>query len=366
VLLALVSAVGIGCRGGYQVACNPDPPPGVLGTICGFANPEDVEAIPQAGIVLVSEMRIGSEGGVLAGLVPGGAPVPRRLWPGSEAAEDDSAGPLVGDPSCTTPPATGAFAPHGITSAPGEVDGVIRVAVVGHHAREAIELFDLRGVGTEARLVWRGCVPLPAGTVGNDLAIAPDGEIVVSNFAPAMKGVAFYLSWIRGGLGRATGDVMGWDRENGWRHIPGTAAPLPNGVAVSRDGGSIFYAESGAKEIARVSRAGGTPERVAVRGSPDNLAWSGRGTLLAGSHTDGAAFLTCVAGRRPCPTGWSLLEIDPHTLVATELLHHDGSVIGAVASAAEVEGRYYLGAVFGDRIGIWRPSVVTSASTPAD
>ena len=156
---------------------------------------------------------------------------------------------------------------------------------------------------------------------------------------------------------------MGWDRENGWRHVPGTEAPLPNGVAVSRDGGIIFYSESGAKEIARVSRAGGSPARTAVRGNPDNLAWSSRGTLLVGSHTDGPALLTCVLGRRPCPTGWSLLEIDPRTLIVTELLHHDGSVIGAVASATEIDGRFYLGSVFGDRIGVWKAPGATS--TPA-
>jgi hypothetical protein len=31
---------------------------------------------------------------------------------------------------------------------------------------------------------------------------------------------------------------------------------------------------------------------------------------------------------------------------------HDGSLLGAVASVAEVEGRLYLGAVFDDRIGV--------------
>jgi hypothetical protein len=362
--LAVCAVLGIGCRGKPLGACNPDPPVGVLGTVCGFANPEDVEGVPQARLVLVSEMRVGHEGGALAALVPGGAPVVRRLWPGGREPGDVRSGPVVGDPACTTPPGEGVFSPHGIASAPGEVAGVVRVAVVDHQpAREAIELFDLHGAGEGASLTWRGCVPMLPATVGNDLAIAPDGEIVVANFAPAMHGLAFVFSQIKGGLGRATGDVMGWDRENGWRHVPGTEAPLPNGVAVSRDGGIIFYSESGAKEIARVSRAGGSPARTAVRGNPDNLAWSSRGTLLVGSHTDGPALLTCVLGRRPCPTGWSLLEIDPRTLIVTELLHHDGSVIGAVASATEIDGRFYLGSVFGDRIGVWKAPGATS--TPA-
>jgi hypothetical protein len=186
--------------------------------------------------------------------------------------------------------------------------------------------------------------------------IAPDGEIVVSNYVPSMRGLRFLYWQVRSGLGWATGDVIAWDPAHGWRHVPGTAAPTPNGVAVSSDGATLYYAEAGSGEIARVSRAGGTPTRNAVRGRPDNIAWSRRATLLVGTHTDGAAIMLCLYGRRPCRTGWSLLEVDPRTLAATELLHHDGSVLGAVASATEVDGRYYLGAVFDDRIGVWRPA----------
>jgi hypothetical protein len=64
--------------------------------------------------------------------------------------------------------------------------------------------------------------------------------------------------------------------------------------------------------------------------------------------------LLCALGRLPCRTGWSIFEIDPASLRATLLLHHDGSVVGGVASAAEFDGRFYFGAVFDDRIGVWR------------
>jgi hypothetical protein len=41
---------------------------------------------------------------------------------------------------------------------------------------------------------------------------------------------------------------------------------------------------------------------------------------------------------------------------AALLLHHagTGTAGGAVASAAEFDGRMYFGAVFDDRIGVWR------------
>jgi hypothetical protein len=348
-------------------ACVPTPPPGVVGSICGFANPEDVEAIPAAGILLVSNMRPPGavNGGFLAALLLDTATqtgtVPRHLWPTGHAPDDVGVGPghpPAGDPECVAPPAPDIFAPHGITSAPTETAGVIRVAAVGHGGRQAIELFDLSGSGQSARLTWRGCVPLPRETCGNDVSLAPDGEIIVSNYMPTMQGLRGLYYTLKGGLGYNTGDVMGWRRGAGWRHINGTAAPSPNGVLISRDGAYVFYSETGSGRVSRVPRAGlaagQRPESVSIGGNPDNLSLSPRGMILATTHTDGAAFLACAFGRLPCRTGWSIFEIDPTTLRAKQLLHHDGSAVGAVASVAEIDGRFYFGAVFDDRIGVWQ------------
>ena len=355
-----------GCRAQPRGPCNPEPRPGELGTICGFENPEDVEAVPAAGVVLVSEIRVmqGTGGGALSAVPLDGAPVPRRLFPPADPSQPGS-GPLIGDPACTTPPRPEAFSPHGLSTMSTGTPGVTRVAVVGHRPlREAIELFDLTGSGVDARLEWRGCVPLPEDMVGNDVAFAPDGEIVVSNFVPSLDGLPGLYYMVKGGLGWPTGDLIAWEPDNGWRHIPGTTAPTPNGVAVSAEGGTVFYAETGAGKVARVSRAGGNPQQGDVRGSPDNLSWSRRGTLLAATHTDSGALALCTFGRHPCRAGWSLLEIDPQTLQVTERLHHDGSALGGVASVTEVAGRYYFGSFVDDRIGIWRPVTTAPASQP--
>ena len=57
-----------GCRTAPRAACNPDPAPGAVGSICGFANPEDIEVVPAAGVLLVSQMRRGATGGSLAAI----------------------------------------------------------------------------------------------------------------------------------------------------------------------------------------------------------------------------------------------------------------------------------------------------------
>jgi hypothetical protein len=351
-LLLLAVACGSSTPRG---ACTGRPAPGTLGSVCGFENPEDVEAVTSAGLILVSQMRPlvgdGPGGGAIAALTSPDAR-PRRLFPPGRTSGE----PPAGEPSCTTPPPVDAFSPHGIASRPGPVPGVVRVAVVGHRHREAVELFDLEGSGDAATLAWRGCVPLPEGTVGNDLAIAPDGEIVVSNFQPSMRGFWLYYYNLMAGLGMNTGDVMAWKAGRGWRRIPGSEGRTPNGIAISPDGTTVFFAEVAAGRVAAIPREGGTARRVRVAGNPDNLAWTSRGMLVSGSHMSSGRMVGCFFGRTPCRSGWALVEIDPATFRTRTLLEHDGEVVGAVASATEFQGCTYFGSVFDDRIGVVCPA----------
>ncbi|MEO8604611.1 MAG: hypothetical protein ABI629_18730 [bacterium] len=347
-----------GCDSRPRGACDPEPPLGTLGTICGFTNPGDVQAVPLAGLLIVSEMCQPGRGGALATLVPPRT-APHRLWPTGDAAMDVGTGPLAGDPTCTTPPPADRFAPHGITAIQTPVRGLTHVAVIGHGAREAVELFDLVGTGTLARLTWRGCVPLPPDEVGNDLALTLSDEIVVSNFQPAITGLSGAYYALRAGLGLPTGDVIVWRNGEGWRHVPGTAAAGPNGIAVSPDGSTLFYAETGAERVARLplvgAAAGASPAFARLGGYPNTLSWTTRKTILAAVHTGAAGRLACLFAR-PCRSAWSIVAIDPATLATDVLLQHDGERVGAVSSVAELDGRYYFGARFDDRIGVWRPT----------
>jgi hypothetical protein len=356
-LLLVVGGAGLSRR--PRGPCDPVPPLGSLGTICGFMNPEDVEAVPAAGLLIVSEMR-GRDpaGGALVALVPP-LTAPRQLWPTGDPARDVGTGPMAGDPTCTTPPPPDRFSPHGIASVQTTVRGLVHVGVVGHGAREAVELFDLVGTGNVARLTWRGCVPLPADEVGNDVALTYAGEIVVSNVQPTMSGLRGAYHTIRSALGWPTGDVLVWRAGDGWHHVEGTSAAGATGIAVSPDGKTLYYAETGRGRVARVPLAGlpagASPAFAPTGGHPDNLSWTSRKSLLAGVRAGGAGLLACRVAR-PCRSAWSIVEIDPATLATRVVLEHDGTLVGAVASAAELDGRFYFGAAFDDRIGVWRPA----------
>lgn len=362
--LALL-ALALGCGSEPRGACQSDPPAGELGSVCGFANPEDVAWVPSAQLLLVSEMRhAGSPaGGALAALSLGAAGEPiapaRQLWPPAHGAASRAAAPaaFAGDPACTQPPQPASFSPHGIASTAPAADGAVAVAAVGHGEREAIELFRLRGVGEAASLEWTGCVPLPPDAIGNDVWLDASGGIWTTNYQPAMTGLSGLYYTIAGGLGRPTGEVLHWQigvSDPGWESVAGTRGPNPNGIVLAPGDAMLAVAFTGSGRVAirPFTSAGGSVRDVDVGGHPDNLLWTSRATLLVPVHTSGLAFLRCRFGALPCASPWKLMEIDPLSGAARERYAHDGSRVGAVASVAEVGQRLYFGSVFDDRIGL--------------
>jgi hypothetical protein len=358
-LLGIVAAVVVGCADGRQrPPCRPPAAAGEIGSICGFHGPEDLEYVRRTGVIVVSNLRLdgrlGEGGGFLSGFEPGEAPAVVRLWPTASGAPAQPA-PELGDPACIEPPPAESFSPHGITSTALE-DGRVLLYVAAHasagRSREAIEIFEMRGRGHDTTLVWNACIPTAGAIQANDVVLTPDGTVIVSNYQPDGSMRHMLLAAL---FGMRSGNVMAWSSATGWRVVPSTEAELANGVAVARRGENVLFAETMTGVIHRVPLAGGGGGiDVEIGGNPDNFTQTPRGTLLVATHTAGAAFLACRLGRRPCKTTWSVYEIDPDTLATRKVIDHDGSVVGAVATALEVEGLLYFGSVFDDRIGVMR------------
>lgn len=335
-MLAVLAAVlASGCAGPPRTDCDGSHE---IETICGFENPEDLAVVD--GAVVVSQMRRDEAGGSLAAWVPGGT-APGRLWPKDETP-DIGAGPAAGDPGCP-PPDPAAFAPHGVFAAPPGL------WVVNHGGRESVEIFSvgLAGNGVAAR--WLGCIELPEGTSANDVAVGPEGEVLVSNMsAPG----ALVSASLKSQLGLNTGDALLWQAGSGWQHVPGTTASVPNGVAISADGTWLYYAESGAGRVVRTRADGSERVEIPIPGRPDNLSWGPDGTLYVATHHSFFGLARCLRAR-PCRSGWSVYTVDPATNEARLLLEHGGERLGAVANAQPFGERLLLSAVFDDRIGIW-------------
>jgi sugar lactone lactonase YvrE len=315
-----------------------------LATICGFEHPEDLDFAADAGLLIVSEMSILGTGGALAAFDPRGGGAPRRLWPTGDG-RDFAPDRRLGDPDCA-PPDPAAFAPHGLTVYRGD-----QLVVVNHGGRESLELFTLEGRGSAARATWRGCVELPPGTSGNDVVVAPNGDLLVTNYLPSLLS---FWGTVKVLLGMETGDVLSWRRDRGWEHLPGSGASGPNGIVVSPDGQWILFAETGTGEIVRLARDSSRRDEIEIGGAPDNLTWTNDGRVLVASHDSMLAFFTSCSSASSCPAPWTLFEIDPRSLTARSLLQHDGRRIGTVTTALQVGSDIWLGALLSDRIGRWR------------
>jgi hypothetical protein len=370
-VVALLALALAGCFSpAERPGCSPPTAPGEVGSLCGFRNPEDLEHVRRAGLVVVSNLRfgglLGEDGGYMAAFEPGLDAVAFRLWPreGDPPAAHD---PTLGDPSCTTAPEPDTFYPHGLTSRT-ELDHVY-LYIVGHArnagSREAIEIFEMTGRGPDARLVWKACIPTPGNIAANDVVASADGaRIVASNYQPDHSMRHTFTSAL---LGSPTGNVITWTRADGWKPVEGSVARMANGVALARRGETVLYAETMSGSVHRLPLGdGGGAIEIGIGGNPDNFTETPRGTLLLATHTGGAAFMLCQFGRLPCKTSWAVYEIDPETLATHKVIEHDGSQVGAVATALEVDGILYLGSVFDDRVGIVASAAARASAIEED
>ena len=320
-------------------------PRGAARPVCGFQNPEDLVVLPGTRRLIVSEYGAldGSRPGrlVLYDLATDARTVLYAGGPGAPAGAE-----RWGDGSCPGPP-TAEFSPHGIDLAPRR-DGRLALYVVNHGGRESVELFEVL-TGDAVALAWRGCAPAPPESSLNDVAGLPDGGFVTTHMFDRSTGrlrLAFaYL------FGRDTGYVLEWQPAGGFRRVPGTGGAFDNGIAVARDGASIYVNATLGNTVRRIDRATGRElARAEVRG-PDNVSW-GDGRLLVASIRAAPQDITACDGLTggACPIPFAIMALDPETLAQRELYAGAGAPMGAGTAAVEVGGELVIGSFAGDRV----------------
>lgn len=352
--LAFALTLGTACSGpGAITGC--DEVDGVT-PVCGFTNPEDLALAPGGAWLLVSQFR--------ASDTEAGSLVAWRLSDGARVTLHPTDGPSpplapAGADTCPGAPDATVFAPHGIDVA-NEPYAPPMLLVVNHGGRESVEMFEIGIAGGAPALWWRGCVPLPEGAWGNDVAALPGGGLVVTNMMPPpQQGVGALGTFARMALGMETGGVLEWmpsDADGGaggWRELPDARGSGPNGVAVSPDGSEVYFGEWAGRRLVRVRREG-DPDRHSVElpNRPDNLTWTRDGRLLVTGQEGGAGdVLGCASIEGgTCAVPFSVLAVDPVTLDARVLLRSPARAMGAGSVALLVGDQLYLGTFAGDRI----------------
>ena len=110
----------------------------------------------------------------------------------------------------------------------------------------------------------------------------PGGGFVTTNFAPrGGNAVAAALK------GSNSGEVWEWQSKDGWKIVPGSESPGPNGIEASRDGNWLYVNLWPVKKVMRLSR-GKTPVQkdvIDLPFHPDNIRWQAEFFRL-GFHND--------------------------------------------------------------------------------
>jgi hypothetical protein len=338
-LLATLGLLVAGCQSGD--ACG-----SVDGVdfVCGPANAEDLVLVPGTDWIVSSGMAAGT-GFYLIDSASG-------EWSSLETGVQHDAQTY---PNCPAPPAAGEFESHGLNLRPG-ADGRATLSVVGHGAREAIEIYDVDASGARPTLTWKGCVPMPEGLAANSVASSADGSLFATVLM--MPGKTFADSVAK----RPTGAVFAWfPRSTDFTQLAGSELPGNNGIEISADGSELFVVSSGYQTIVAFSNT--NPVRflratAQLPITPDNVHMGPDGRLLtAGMKND---VPECGGPPGPdhdlerlgsCPRGTIAIAIDPATMEHEVLVETPAlDVFSNATMALPVADRYWFGTFSGDRV----------------
>ncbi|WP_258957156.1 hypothetical protein [Rhodococcus globerulus] len=150
-----------------------------------------------------------------------------------------------------------------------------------------------------------------------------------------------------------TGRVLKWTPEQGWASLPGTELGGANGVLMSPDGQSVIAAAWTQNKVVRISTSAPYAKaEIELPFLPDNLRWTESGTILVtGQDITMDDVLMCNGGEGTnCPTGYTVLEIDPSTMTAEVAVDASSSPISLATTALPVGDEIWVGSITGDRI----------------
>ena len=235
-------------------------------------------------------------------------------------------------PQCPGPP-RGVFTTHGVYVVPGGRRSH-KLFVVGHGARESIEVFNVDARGKTPVLTWIGCAIAPDPIGLNSVRALPDGGFLTTNFLPRGQSIQSLMS------GGKNGELWEWHASSGWQKVPGSETSGANGIELSDDGKTIYAAAWGSQSFFRLSRGTNPPVRTEIDLGfrIDNIHWARDGKLL---------------GAGQAGSDWRVVKIDPVTL-KVEQIHSQPDVpgFGGGTVAMEVGKSLWIGSFRGDRIAI--------------
>lgn len=221
-------------------------PKGNARPICDFKNPEDMVVLPGNQAILLGEY--GHSRAVPGALVVFELESEKQYTVFRGGQRKNSAEPGWGDPNCKIPPGK-SFNAHGIDLVRRD-DGRLQLLAIQHGNREAVELFEVMGDGTDWRVEWRGCVLAPSNASLNSVAGISNGDFFTTQMITLDFDFSKDLS-----PGEITGHVYAWSQsDTSFRKVGGTEGTMPNGIVTSPDGRFIYMNASGEHSVKAIMR----------------------------------------------------------------------------------------------------------------
>lgn len=296
--------------------------------ICAdFGGPEDFAFVPGTEWILVSSY----EGGTL-NVMTARDQKPIQVYPMTPARARLDAKTYAACPGPIVPADKGKERTHGLYLRPGPKT-VHTLYVVHHGTRESVEVFEVDAVPKPPTVTWIGCVVAPEKTTLNSVAGLPDGGFAVTNTQTVGGGDA--------NKGENSGEVWEWQPRSGWKIVPGSEMPAPNGLEASKDGKWLYIGGFGTQTFIRLSR-GETPVKkdvVPLGYRVDNLRWAPDGTLFG-------------AGKNLAkPQTLFVDKINPNTLQVTPIVRYTlNPDLANGAVAVQVGQDVWVGTFRGEQI----------------
>lgn len=328
-IVFLAAALAVSSLAAQPPPAPPSPPcDSAAGYVCELQAPEDLVALGSAWAV--ASAYAGAGGVTLIRLAD------RMTYTAYPSATAEDQLDRTTYPDCPGPPGGGAFTTHGVYVAPAG-GPVHELFVVGHGARESIEVFNVDTSAAMPTVTWVGCVIAPDPIGLNSVRGLPDGGFITTNFLPRGQPMQEMMS------GEPNGELWEWHTATGWQEVPGSEASGANGVELSDDGRTLYIAAWGSQSFIRLSRGATPPVRAEIPLGirVDNIHWANDGRLIGAGQVE------------PNLGDWKAVSIDPESLEVEEILTQpDMPGFGAGTVVLEVGSDLWIGSFRGDRIAI--------------
>ena len=319
-LMAIFSVFEASAQGSYPVQeANCESNSDTL-FICGVINPEDLYQIPNTEWVIATG-RISDSAGPIYAINVESHEV-EEIYPHNAALPNFD---QVTYQECPGPILT--FQPHGVTLRPG-AEGGHTLYVVGHGAREAVEVFNLNLDDGVPTLSWTGCIPAPQGTRRiNSITALPGGYLGATNFDTT------------------GGQLWEWHPSTDWVEVPGSSMMGPNGLVSSEDGNWFYVGGWSDRALVRVSRGSVPPkvEVIPVGFNVDNVRWGTDGQIIAAGH-----ITRCPNGESCDTSAARVAKVDPESFEVEQLIDYDGNDFFEMGTVAiDVDDEVWIGGIYG-------------------